>query len=1458
LRVLYDITTLGKIHCAEGVQGAGIFRATESMGVALARTAGVELFLSSSPKQYDETIRYLTETEPFDIGRFAVPSFGANDFTGLRRRSSEIDHASDAAGSLGEEHLAGVYTPERIYNPAKFDIYHVNWRGEGTLPANAYPTVVLSVFDVIALKNPEWFVPSGETNQVGEYLSALLTSVGAQHVIVVNAESVKEDLLSLFPNISRDQVHVVPLGVSDAFRPCSDNDSAEAVRTTYGIPAGQRYILCLNTLEPRKNMIAAVEAYSELARNGGVEDVSLVLAGSKGWLFDDLIRRCDALAEFEQASVVITGYVQDADIPTLYSGASLFCYPSLDEGFGLPVLEAMKCGVPVVTSDIAPLREVGGDAVLYVDPNDPTALAETMHTLLNDDSLVKDLQRRGVERASSYSWDRSAAEMASVYDQASRGRTASSASRLNRPVARVFTGTSGGTRSKTIPHAGSLAELKNRFRGERVFVLGDTVALDCAPLDLLADEFTLATNSFYERYETLSWKPSFYAVAHEALSPGMAGEVNALTGSLFFFDEEERHQLRTGPDVLFFKTDRDSVEVDGTSLFEAGTPPTLHGPDRGMAVAIQIAHHLGFDPIYLAAPAADWSWGNHESAVAPIIDEGAVGADARVRDRPRARRIHVRKWHLACRDAFDATGRRIANISPDMLLDTYKREDTYDIFASSKLPEFDRTQHASLDETEVISDMLGHSVGPVRTMIDVGAHTGTSAAHFVRKGWKIHCYEPDPNNRKHLTKKFGDLDEVTIDVRAVGEEPATQVPFFTSAESTGISGLSAFRESHELLGHVDMTTVAEIVDEHEITHIDFLKIDVEGFDLGVLKGVPWDRIKPAVIECEFEDAKTLPMGHSSTDIAEYLRARGYFVYFSEWHPIIRYGIPHDWRRVVPYPGVDVPSNSWGNLLAFETDPGYGAVQMAFAAVVKTAEQDEGPKTLSLRSEDTMNSRAPREGSGPPKKKSGASGGSKQTRASAGRRTERAVYADFGDRLRRRSPTLYSLLRLTRRVLARMWRRKTLLIAALVALAGVIAAGLAASSDELRYVIWGGSAFVGLGLAILIVASYAYAGAQRRAEAERRLRGVEKRARSQSKRADRRLTRLGLRLDNVDVSVTEIKRELRRLDRIESDLSRSVSQTVAREERVELVNASVAEFQGTVEAFKATMGALQREVVASGSEGKAVKQTVADLKSAVETQQVFSNYSNAAGLRMQERWLRHADVEQIRTEWLRRFGLSMSDRELRYLAHKICLDEERCEGRLATTIQAAMLRALSLLSLKSDTIELLEIGSLCGVSAGTLYRTGLRAGRNVNLTLIDPLTGYYDDRLVDGQTGVAITRKTLTDNLAALGVDESHYRIIQGLSTDPDALEMASDRQYDFVLIDGDHSLQGVSNDFELYGDAVKPGGLLIFDDYETEDWPAIKPYVDERVRPLDEWLWVGGGWRTGILQKKLTRAHLES
>ncbi|MXN67191.1 glycosyltransferase [Stappia sp. GBMRC 2046] len=258
----------------------------------------------------------------------------------------------------------------------------------------------------------------------------------------------------------------------------------------------------------------------------------------------------------------------------------------------------------------------------------------------------------------------------------------------------------------------------------------------------------------------------------------------------------------------------------------------------------------------------------------------------------------------------------------------------------------------------------------------------------------------------------------------------------------------------------------------------------------------------------------------------------------------------------------------------------------------------------------------------------------------------------------------------------------------------------------------------------------------------------------------------------------------------------------------------------------------------------------DIKSNADVQNKrFSLLSgaNSAGANGHLRYLNDTDIKRILEFWIPTFGLPRNRKALSYIANKICNVEQICDGRLATTIQAAMLRTLALRSLGKETIEVLEIGTLFGIGAAALYKTA-DFGTRVSLTLIDPLDGYYNAG-ADSATGMPVNRDVLEGNLSALSIPESDYRIIQHYSDSEEALGMAGDRLYDFVLIDGDHSLAGVTRDFELYGDMVRPGGLLVFDDYDTTDWPAIKPFVDDVVRADGRWQWIGGEWRTGILRR---------
>jgi FkbM family methyltransferase len=230
--------------------------------------------------------------------------------------------------------------------------------------------------------------------------------------------------------------------------------------------------------------------------------------------------------------------------------------------------------------------------------------------------------------------------------------------------------------------------------------------------------------------------------------------------------------------------------------------------------------------------------------------------------------------------------------------------------------EYSRANKIRINESALVAQLMdSDSDGGV--MIDVGAHVGSALPAFLEKGFKIFAFEPDEINREILEKRFGNQPNVIIDKRAISDKPAEKVQFYTSDESTGISSLTSFHKTHEKNGTVSVTTLEKFCEESKIRHINFLLVDAEGYDLFVLKGLDWSKITPDIVVCEFEDRKTISLGYNFHDMATFLQDRGYVVLVSEWHPIVRYGIAHDWRRLAKYPCLVDNPNAWGNLIALK-------------------------------------------------------------------------------------------------------------------------------------------------------------------------------------------------------------------------------------------------------------------------------------------------------------------------------------------------------------------------------------------------------------------------------------------------------------------------------------------------------------------------------------------------------------
>jgi glycosyltransferase involved in cell wall biosynthesis len=283
------------------------------------------------------------------------------------------------------------------------DVLHVQY----TAPPFAPCPVVATIHDLSFEHLPETFK---RRSRVQLRLTVRATARHAAHVIAPS-EHTRRDLLETY-GLDPARVTAIPLAVAPHFRPVASAGELGRVRQRYGI-AGE-YVLAVGSIQPRKNLGRLVRAYATLRRARGRSNLpQLVLVGRKAWLYGETLRAIEA--EGLGDAVVLTGYVSEGDLPALYSGALCFAYPSYFEGFGLPPLEAMSCGAPVLTGNLTSLPEVVGDAGLTVDPFDTEAMAEALARLIDDAALRADLRVRGLERARGFDWRDTARMTLQIY-----------------------------------------------------------------------------------------------------------------------------------------------------------------------------------------------------------------------------------------------------------------------------------------------------------------------------------------------------------------------------------------------------------------------------------------------------------------------------------------------------------------------------------------------------------------------------------------------------------------------------------------------------------------------------------------------------------------------------------------------------------------------------------------------------------------------------------------------------------------------------------------------------------------------------------------------------------------------------------------------------------------------------------------------------------------------------------
>jgi glycosyltransferase involved in cell wall biosynthesis len=282
------------------------------------------------------------------------------------------------------------------------DVFH---SPDFTLPPVLRARTALTVHDLSFVRVPESADPA-----LRSYLLRVVpASVRRADAVLADSQSTRSDVIECI-GADPARVEVVYPGVEPRFRPLEDAHALQAVRSRYGLP--DRFMLGLGTLQPRKNYERLIEAYGMTRREVRAQ-VKLVIAGGKGWLYDSIFRRVEELGV--AADVRFAGYVADEDLPALYTLAELFVFPSLYEGFGLPPLEAMACGTPVVTSNVSSLPEVVGEAALLVDALDVLALAEAIQRALSDEGLRSRMTHLGRQQARRFTWPGAAKKLLDLY-----------------------------------------------------------------------------------------------------------------------------------------------------------------------------------------------------------------------------------------------------------------------------------------------------------------------------------------------------------------------------------------------------------------------------------------------------------------------------------------------------------------------------------------------------------------------------------------------------------------------------------------------------------------------------------------------------------------------------------------------------------------------------------------------------------------------------------------------------------------------------------------------------------------------------------------------------------------------------------------------------------------------------------------------------------------------------------
>lgn len=417
LSILFDVSEI-----VEGIvskEGNGVFFASYNilMGVLKQKDLKVSLYCSS-----EKAIR-LKEAFNKDKSLADVPVISLSDFLKLESTILKFEKLKYKNKQENESKIVRFFikiTLDLLKVIKKFSLKFKNKKIDeffkdidiffstvGAIPQEIRNVKHIKKFtfihDVIPLILPEYKKRFKESP-----FYELFKTINKDDYYFANSQYTKRDFIKYFPNIDERHITVIPLSTGGDYKQVTDISLIERVKEKYNIPNNKKYLFSLCTLEPRKNLIFAVKNFIEFIKQNNIDDFVFILGGLQ-WegFIEKLSKVINDLGKY-QDKIIKIGYVDTEDISALYSGAEMFVYPSIYEGFGMPILEAMKCGCPVICSNVTSMPEVIGDCGLLINPLNDESMVEALKKMYFDADFRNQCRKKGLERAKQFSWEKCA------------------------------------------------------------------------------------------------------------------------------------------------------------------------------------------------------------------------------------------------------------------------------------------------------------------------------------------------------------------------------------------------------------------------------------------------------------------------------------------------------------------------------------------------------------------------------------------------------------------------------------------------------------------------------------------------------------------------------------------------------------------------------------------------------------------------------------------------------------------------------------------------------------------------------------------------------------------------------------------------------------------------------------------------------------------------------------------